>query len=79
MVIADVTATGDENPLDGRSNDLAYRKEQLRRMQEEVILLDVLLCRLFSLLHFERVFTWAASSRSHCFVGAPNGRIIPEL
>ena len=31
MVIADVTATGDENPLDGRSNDLAYRKEQLRR------------------------------------------------
>ena len=40
MVIADVTATGDENPLDGRSNDLAYRKEQLRRMQEEVIELE---------------------------------------
>lgn len=42
MVIADVTATGDENPLDGRSNDLAYRKEQLRRMQEEVIELEEL-------------------------------------
>jgi superfamily II DNA or RNA helicase len=40
MVIADVTATGDENPLDGRSNDLSYRKEQLRRLQEEVIELE---------------------------------------
>ena len=40
MVIADVAATGDENPLDGRANDLAYRKEQLRRMQEEVIELE---------------------------------------
>jgi hypothetical protein len=40
MVIADVTATGDENPLDGRSNDLAYRKEQLRRLQDEVIELE---------------------------------------
>lgn len=40
MVIADVTATGDDNPLDGKSNDLAYRKEQLRRMQEEVIELE---------------------------------------
>ena len=40
MVIADVTATGDDNPLDGRSNDLAYRKEQLRRLQEEVIELE---------------------------------------
>ena len=26
MVIADVTATGDDNPLDGRSNDISYRK-----------------------------------------------------
>jgi len=40
MVIADVSATGDDNPLDGRSNDLAYRKEQLRRLQEEVIELE---------------------------------------
>jgi Helicase conserved C-terminal domain/SNF2-related domain len=40
MVIADVTATGDDNPLDGKSNDLAYRKEQLRRLQEEVIELE---------------------------------------
>ena len=40
MVIADVTATGDDNPLDGLSNDLAYRKEQLRRMREEVIELE---------------------------------------
>lgn len=40
MVIADVTATGDENPLDGRANDLAYRKEQLRRLQDEVIELE---------------------------------------
>jgi len=37
MVIADVTATGDDNPLSAESNDIAYRKEQLRRLQEEVI------------------------------------------
>ncbi len=37
MVIADMTATGDDNPLDSRSNDLSYRKEQLRRLQDEVI------------------------------------------
>ncbi len=37
MVIADVTATGDDNPLNQESNDIAYRKEQLRRLQDEVI------------------------------------------
>ena len=37
MVIADVTATGDDNPLNQESNDIAYRREQLRRLQEEVI------------------------------------------
>lgn len=40
MVIADVTATGDDNPLDGQANDIAYRKEQLRRLQDEVIELE---------------------------------------
>ncbi len=40
MVIADVTATGDDNPLDSRANDIEYRKEQLRRLQEEVIELE---------------------------------------
>lgn len=37
MIIADVTATGDDNPLSQQSNDVAYRKEQLRRLQDEVI------------------------------------------
>jgi SNF2 family DNA or RNA helicase len=37
MVIADMTATGDDNPLNTESNDISYRKEQLRRLQEEVI------------------------------------------
>ena len=37
MIIADVTATGDDNPLNQESNDIAYRKEQLRKLQEEVI------------------------------------------
>lgn len=37
MVIADVTATGDDNVLNSKSNDLSYRKEQLRRLQTEVI------------------------------------------
>jgi superfamily II DNA or RNA helicase len=40
MVIADVTATGDDNPLDSRANDTAYRREQLRRLQDEVIELE---------------------------------------
>lgn len=37
MVIADVSAGGDDNVLRNESNDLAYRKEQLRRLQEEVV------------------------------------------
>ncbi len=40
MVIADVSATGDDNVLTAKSNDVAYRKEQLRRLQEEVIELE---------------------------------------
>lgn len=40
MVIADVTATGDDNPLSAQANDLAFRKEQLRRLQDEVIDLE---------------------------------------
>lgn len=37
MVIVDATATGDDNLLNTESNDIAYRKEQLRRLQDEVI------------------------------------------
>jgi hypothetical protein len=37
MMIADVTATGDDNVLNVQSHDAAYRREQLRRLQEEVI------------------------------------------
>lgn len=40
MVIADLTATGDDNPLTARENDVEYRREQLRRMQEEVVDLE---------------------------------------
>jgi superfamily II DNA or RNA helicase len=40
MVIADVSATGDDNVLTAQSNDMAYRKEQLRKLQEEVIDLE---------------------------------------
>jgi len=42
MMIADAVATGDDNPLSQESNDIAYRKEQLRRLQEEVIELEEL-------------------------------------
>ena len=37
MVIADMAATADDNPISPQSNDVAYRKEQLRRLQDEVI------------------------------------------
>jgi hypothetical protein len=40
MVIADVTATGDDNVLTAKSNDIAYRKDQLKRMQDEIIELE---------------------------------------
>ena len=40
MMIADVTATGDDNVLTSKSSDIAYRKEQLQRLQEEVIELE---------------------------------------
>lgn len=40
MIIADVTATGDDNVLSAQANDVSYRKEQLRRLQEEVIELE---------------------------------------
>lgn len=40
MVIADVTATGDDNVLTAQSNDVSYRKEQLRKLQDEVIELE---------------------------------------
>lgn len=37
MMIADVTATGDDNVLSAQANDVSYRKEQLRKLQDEVI------------------------------------------
>lgn len=42
MVIADVVATADDNVLrhGANDNDVAYRKEQLRRLQDEVIELE---------------------------------------
>jgi SNF2 family DNA or RNA helicase len=40
MVIADLTAVGDDNILDPASADAAYRKEQLRKLQNEVIELE---------------------------------------
>ena len=40
MVIADVTATGDDNILTDKSSDIAYRKDQLQRLQDGVIELE---------------------------------------
>ncbi|MAZ40116.1 MAG: helicase [Legionellales bacterium] len=40
MVFVDVTATGDDNLLSTESNDMSYRKEQLKRLQDEVIALE---------------------------------------
>lgn len=40
MTIVDVAATGDDNVLSAQANDVAYRKEQLQRLQEEVIELE---------------------------------------
>ncbi len=40
MVIADLTATGDDNPLTARENDVEYRRDQMRRLQSEVLDLE---------------------------------------
>ncbi|MDC0220414.1 helicase-related protein [Gammaproteobacteria bacterium] len=40
MQIVDLTGTGDDNVLSTKANDVSYRKEQLRRLQDEVIELE---------------------------------------
>jgi hypothetical protein len=40
MVIADLSATADDNVLTQEASDIAFRKEQLRRLQDEVIELE---------------------------------------
>ncbi len=40
MVIADVSATGDDNVLTAKSSDIAYRQDQLKRLQDEIIELE---------------------------------------
>jgi len=42
MVLVDVTATGDDNVLSAQAGDVAYRREQLRRLKEEVVELEEL-------------------------------------
>lgn len=37
MVIANVSASGDDNPLNAGDNDLSFRKEQLLRLKDEAI------------------------------------------
>lgn len=40
MIITDMTATGDDNLLSEENHEASYRKEQLKRLQEEVIDLE---------------------------------------
>lgn len=40
MIIVDVTATGDDNYLSNKTTDLEYRKDQLKRLQDEVLDLE---------------------------------------
>lgn len=42
MIIVDMTATGEDNVLSNRSSDLEYRREQLKKLQEEAIDFDEL-------------------------------------
>lgn len=37
MLILDATATGEDNVLTNQSNDMEYRKEQLKKLKEEVV------------------------------------------
>lgn len=40
MVIVDMTSTGDDNILSAKANDIAYRREQLQKLQNEVLDLE---------------------------------------
>ena len=40
MHIVDMVGTGEDNVLTAKSSDVAYRKDQLKRLQEEVIELE---------------------------------------
>ena len=40
MVIVDMTSTGDDNVLSAQANDIAYRREQLQKLQTEVLDLE---------------------------------------
>lgn len=40
MVIVDMTSTGDDNVLSAQANDMAYRREQLQKLQNEVLDLE---------------------------------------
>ena len=40
MVIVDMTSTGDDNVLSAQANDIAYRREQLQKLQTEVVDLE---------------------------------------
>lgn len=40
MIIVDMTGTGDDNVLSAQANDIAYRREQLQRLQNEVLDLE---------------------------------------
>ena len=40
MIIVDMASTGDDNVLSAKANDIAYRHEQLKRLQTEVLDLE---------------------------------------
>ena len=40
MVMSDISATGEDNPLTNESNDMEYRKVQLQKLKEEVVDLE---------------------------------------
>lgn len=40
MIIMDMTGTGEDNVLSNESSDLEYRKQQLKKLQQEVVDLD---------------------------------------
>ena len=40
MIIVDMTSTGDDNVLSSQANDIAYRREQLQKLQTEVLDLE---------------------------------------
>jgi hypothetical protein len=82
LILVDVTARGDDNILSAEANDLAFRREQLQRLQDEVIdLEDVKTGVSIKPTWSSTIFAWIWSlmSRQRAVLRVPRKGCMPSL